>query len=390
MRGDKTRVLFVLGQLWGWGGAERQLLHLLRRLDRERFEPALCLLNGRGAVEPERFREVVELIVLDRRPPLGLDRVALLARLARRRRVDLLAPFLSAADVFSRLAAPLVRPRPAVALFRRNLHYSTRRVPFSQEAYLSLDFLLSGLADLYVTNSEENRLYFTKRLRLSPRKTMTVYNGIDPAPFLACSNAARRAEVRLRLGLPGDAPVAAAVATLSAVKGHEVLLKAFSRVIAERPGATLLLAGDGSEKRKLARLTKKLGLAKSVRFMGRVDAVEEVYAAADVAVLASYGEGMPNALMEAMAASLPVVATGVGGIPELVADGRTGMLVPAGDSLALSTALSDIFGDPDRAGRMGRAGRKRIENHFSIEKMVRRSEEALCRAVELRGDKNGR
>lgn len=185
-----------------------------------------------------------------------------------------------------------------------------------------------------------------------------IHNGVEPAAPGA------RAASRAALGLPDDAFVAVCVARLVAVKAHDVLLQAAARARGDAP--VLLLVGDGPERDELQRLAARLGLAR-VRFLGARADVGDILAAADVAVLASRDEGLPLALLEAMAHGLPIVATTVGGVSELVREGLEGLLVPADDADALAAALGRVGGDAPLRQRLGDAAHHRVREDFSLD-----------------------
>jgi glycosyltransferase involved in cell wall biosynthesis len=156
------------------------------------------------------------------------------------------------------------------------------------------------------------------------------------------------------------------------LKGTLYLLRAFAMLRAELPDLVLEIAGSGPEQSMLEREVQLLGVGGKVRFLGWVEELAPVLARWDVFVLPSLEEGAPGAALEAMAAGLPVVASAVGGIPELVEDGRTGLLVPPRDSLALADRLRVLLLDPEQQHAMGAAGRARVREHFSAERMVAR------------------
>ena len=193
-------------------------------------------------------------------------------------------------------------------------------------------------------------------------------NGIAPVP-VSPSPAGRdrarplRAEAESRGG-----PVVLYAGRLRTRKAVAVLLEAFARMWRDHPGAVLVVAGDGEQRPALEAQARRLGIDRAVRFAGARprDAMAAEYAAADVFCLPSLYEGFPLAILEAMAAGLPVVATAVAGVPEAVADGVTGRLVPPEDADALARALAELAADRERARRMGEAGRRRIEADFDI------------------------
>ncbi|RPH46479.1 MAG: glycosyltransferase [Burkholderiales bacterium] len=207
----------------------------------------------------------------------------------------------------------------------------------------------------------------------APERLVEIPNGVDTARFRV-PDAATRDAARAREGLSPDAFVVLCVASLSPIKRHEDLIAGFATLHAAQPNARLLLAGDGPLADALAAQATALGLGDAVRFLGVRDDVGGLLSAADVFVLASDSEGMSNAILEAQACGLPVVATRVGGNPQLVAEGAEGFLVPARDPAGLARALA-ACGDPAWRQSAGRRARARIEREHSIPAMAARYDE---------------
>jgi glycosyltransferase involved in cell wall biosynthesis len=198
---------------------------------------------------------------------------------------------------------------------------------------------------------------------VAPERIAVIRNGVDLDAFDRGAAAGA--------GLPpAPGPLGVNVANLHhPVKGHEDLLRAFAAVRRELPAARLALVGGGERRPLLERLAGELGLAEAVRFTGQRLDVPAIVARADVVVSASHAEGISNAILEGMAARRPVVATAVGGSPELVADGETGLLVPPRAPGALAAALVALLRDPARARAMGEAGRARAAREFGLDRM---------------------
>jgi len=188
-----------------------------------------------------------------------------------------------------------------------------------------------------------------------------VYNGVDPSRFagLPSPSAARAA-----LGLPADVPLVVQVGTLRSVKDHPTALRAFARVRKELPRARIAFAGDGPDMGAYKSLSAELGIEASVHWLGSRSDVPNVLAAGDVMLMTSLSEAHSVSLLEAMAAGLPIVATAVGGIPETVADGVSGLLAPRGDDAGLATHLVTLLRDEALRHRMGQAGRARVHDRF--------------------------
>jgi len=197
-----------------------------------------------------------------------------------------------------------------------------------------------------------------------PRSAIHVIrNGTPLERFDRPALAARRTEIRSALGV-GDAPLVLVLAALRDGKGHDVLIDALPILHQRIPRARLLLAGSGSCEQQLRRQAAPYGTA--VLFLGARTDVPELLAGADLVVLPSFSEALPTALIEAAAAGRPVVATRVGGTPEVVHHGRTGLLVPPGDAHALAEAMSDVLSAPDWARRLGHAARRMAQERFSL------------------------
>jgi glycosyltransferase involved in cell wall biosynthesis len=188
---------------------------------------------------------------------------------------------------------------------------------------------------------------------------------LDGAPDVPTDRIGR-AKARRELGFPPDGALVVAVGSLFPVKDHATLLRA----AASLPDVRIAIAGEGGEDAALRRLASELAITPRVHLLGQRDDVDRILRAADLFCQSSLSEGLPLAIIEAMAWGLPVVATRVGGVPELVQDGATGHLVPPGDSEALAAGIRRIHANPEEAARFGRAGMARARSHFSLGAMM--------------------
>jgi L-malate glycosyltransferase len=213
---------------------------------------------------------------------------------------------------------------------------------------------------------------------MAPSRVRAIYNGID-FPRLRPKSAAG---LRRQLGIPQDATIISAVGQLVEMKGQDLLIRALGRLDRGRD-IRLLIAGDGPERIKLQRLAQALGVQEWVRFLGHCHDVGAAYAASDIFAHSSRAEGFGLVLAEAGYFGLPVVATTVGGIPEVVEDGVTGLLVPPDDPPALAAALSRLIDDREYRQRLGRAGKLRVEEMFGVERMVADFQQAYERLDRL-------
>jgi glycosyltransferase involved in cell wall biosynthesis len=184
--------------------------------------------------------------------------------------------------------------------------------------------------------------------------------------------------------------VIGAIGVLRAQKAHHVFLRAAAQLLAENPELTVLIAGDGPERPALEALVAELGISSNVRLLGYREDVPDVLRALDVAVSSSDFEGSPLAVMEYMDAARPIVATAVGGVPDLIDDGVHGLLVPPGDSGALARAVAELLADPASARRMGEHARERRRTEFDIDTLVRRLEDLYEELLEQKHAAHGR
>lgn len=363
--GRRLKVLLVTVGL-GVGGTEMQIMALATRLDRTRFEVTVCGLKGPGVVGEELRARGVRVVTLDGRGRWDGRVLGRLARLIRAERPDIIHAFLG----FANLAASLVgRPLgvPVVIWSYRDVEVWKTKLEWL------VDRAALRWADAVTCCSEAVRRFVLVRVNGPAAKFSTIYNGVALEEFET-----PKAIKRAALGLRDGVPVVGTVARLDEPKkGLTVLLHALAELDGrpDAPDWHLLLVGDGPAREPLARLAARLGLARRVVFAGERRDVPSVLAAMDLFVCPSLYEGFGIAIVEAMAAGRPVVASAVGGVPEIVVNGETGLLVPGGDPGALADAIGALLAQPDRARVMGARGRERVRAEFSIETAVRRHQQ---------------
>ncbi len=330
-----VRVALVITEL-DVGGAERALVSLATGLDRRFWEPHVHALGPEAPLaEPLRAAGIpVECLSVNRRRPIHA--IHRLARSLRAFGPDLVQSFLFHANLAARLAA-LRAGRPWVV--------GGLRVAEREKAWhLRLDRLTIRLTCGEVCVSEGVRRFSIETAHLPPDRLTVIPNGIDPSPIDRAP-----ALDRASLGIPPTAHLALFVGRLTPQKGVDLLLDAAEQVIAARPDWHLAIAGAGPDQAALqARSDRSSLLTGHVHWLGQRSDIPSLLKAADLLVLPSLWEGMPNVVLEAMSAALPVVASAVEGTEDLVETGRTGWLVPPGDRAALASALIDAASDPER------------------------------------------
>jgi glycosyltransferase involved in cell wall biosynthesis len=361
------------------GGAQTHLVQLLEGLDRRRFAPQVCALKRTGELLDAMARLGVPVrdggLGRTVMGPSGAAVLWRLCRLMRRERIDVAHAYLFHPNVLAPLAARLARV-PAVIVSKRSLdRYPSRPVRWAVRAG-------NALADRVMVNAEAIARFVAAE-ESCPRSRMTlVPNGVGDETLAAPAD---RAAARAALGLPADAPVVGALSRLTWKKGVTHLVAAAPRLLEAVPDARVVVAGDGELRGELEAQARALGVGDRVRFLGTRRDPLALLAAIDVLALPSVVEGMSNALLEAMARGRPVVATDVGGNPEVVVDGETGFVVPAGDPERLAAAVGKLLQAPELAAEMGAAGRRRVEARYRAAHMVaaveRLYDEVLTRAA---------
>ncbi|MFN2333616.1 MAG: glycosyltransferase [Wenzhouxiangellaceae bacterium] len=352
------------------GGSERFLTHLLEGLDPAQFEIDVIQLDRSPASDrpPDRPQPGNGRWRIEHRPvgaiyTLRAWRVWREVRArVRAGRYDIIQSQHEKSDLLSALL-PSGRHCP--------IRISNRRdTGFQKSAALKLLFrLLNHRYDRVVAPSQAILNQLVNREGVDRLKTRCLPNGVDCERFRPLPGD-QRVAARIRFGLPPQAYLIGCAARLVPVKRHEDLIAGFARIARSHPDAHLVLAGDGVLQPTLRQQVEQLGLGERVFFLGERHGMERLLPLLDAFALASSTEGMSNAILEAMACGLPVVATAVGGNPELVQSDSTGYLVPPYQPEELADALSELLEHRDRGLRMGRAARLRAETIFSLTAMI--------------------
>jgi glycosyltransferase involved in cell wall biosynthesis len=382
------RILFVIDGL-GTGGSERSLAEMLPHLEAQGFATTVACLHPRPEGVEQAVRAAgfdVRLLPPGRLPARALRLRRLLRRLCLRKGPVLVHTTHFASDLAGRLAAAGTGVPVLSSLV--NVRYAPARLgdPNVRRSRLALVRLLDGWTARHLTT----RFHAVSRavaedavaaLGIPPDKVTVVPRGRDPER-LPRPGAEDRRRARARLGLPAGAPVLVTVGRQEYQKGHRVLLEAVARLLPRRPDLVTLVAGRrGHATAELEALHARLGLGSAVRFLGHRQDVPEVLAAADLFVFPSLYEGLPGALIEALASAVPVVASDVPGVGEVVRAGENALLVPPERPAELAAAIDGLLRDPGRRAAFGDASRRIFEEEHTLERsvagMVRLYEEML-------------
>lgn len=344
----------------GPGGAENMLLQLAEELQRRGYGVCPVLpAKGLGWLAAECRKRGFEPETFSLRRPLDWRCLRGLIEVLRRREVDVVHSHEFTMAFYGAAAARWLRKPHVITMHggQRVLSHWRRRIAFRWAMRRS-----RAVAAV----SGATRQLFLDALHLTPDAITVVHNGIVPPP------PGNPAAVRRELGLAEGEVLIVSVGNLYPVKGHAVLLEALVR-LAERtdlPPWRMALAGRGRETEPLKRFAEEHGLGRRIHFLGHRADVPDILAAADVWVMPSLSEGLPLALLEAMFAGKAIVASAVGGIPEVIVSERDGLLVPPRDPAALAAALGRVIASPDVRAALGRAARERAASGFSVAHMT--------------------
>jgi glycosyltransferase involved in cell wall biosynthesis len=341
------------------GGAEEMVLNLVRHLP-SRFEPVVCCIHETGPIGDEIRATGTHVDVLGLEP--GVRRpfdVARIRAYLRKTQPQIVHTFLLTASLYGRLAAILARV-PIVVGTEVNIYEHKRR------HHAMAERLLMAGTDRVIVSAASVRDFYIAQVHADPAKVDVIYNAVD---FTQSQAHVPGPAMRSALGVPAGAPVAGVIARLTEQKGHRYLFEALAGHPALAP-VHLLVIGGGALRDDLVRRVDELGLRPRVHFLGARRDLGDLLGAMDVFVMPSLWEGLPLSLVLAMGAGRPAVATNVAGIPEVVDEGRTGLLVPPADAAALGDALARLFGDAALRQRMGGDARASVLPRFGVDQYV--------------------
>lgn len=340
------------------GGLERVVLDLVREGRRLGQDVSVVCIERPGKLAPEAEAAGARVLCVGKPAGLDLRTVGRLRAVLRDLGPDVVHTHQIGALFY---AGPAAGRGVAVVHTEHGKHFARLRTRL-------LGRWAARKADRFFCVSGDLRDDVVARRVVPAAKAGVVFNGIDTGRFRR--PAGGDAELRTSFGIPADAPVVGTVGRLNEVKRQDLLLGGFARLGDEFPDARLLVVGDGPLRDDLRGLAERLGVADRVVFAGYQANPERLLGVMDVFALTSRSEGMPLVVLEAWAAGVPVVASAVGGLPEMIDSGRTGLLFPSGDEPALAAAVADLLRDSYRAAQMGAAGRERVEAEYGLARMA--------------------
>ena len=347
------------------GGAERQLLMLMQGMDRTRYCPHVVCLDGEGSLIDDYRAAAESCLILNRKK--AFDRRALKTLCAHIKTLQpaVVHTWLYIANLYGSIATRWSIDAPLI-VSQRGLGIDPQHTRFKIWQMRIFNRLIAKLCDRLLVNANAvtEPMY---EVGYSPEKTQVIYNGLNLDLHITQQ---QQENLREELNIQPDETILAAIARIDPKKDLETMLRAFAIVHKQNDKTRLLIAGGGFPKYQqfLDQLAEELGIQNSVTFLGFRNDPQVILSICDISLLSSLTEGLPNAILESMALGKPVVATEVGGIPELITDGEHGYLVPKGDYEQFACSILNI--NPERAQEMGLAAQEKAHQQFSSQAMV--------------------
>jgi glycosyltransferase involved in cell wall biosynthesis len=368
------------------GGGASHIYDLASRLDPQAFAVQVAMPEDGGNVTASDFaRQGIRFHPVEIAGGFSVAAVGTIRRLLAD--VDLLHVHGARAALFGRLAAASLGERRPRIVYTIHGFAAPHYPPPRRQILLGVERALAPLVDQFIAVSHDEKNALVTAGVARPDQVSVVWNGIDVARFQ--TSRVDAATLRAELGLPVDTTVITTTCRLFKPRDFETLLKAMRQVVDTLPSVHLLIVGDGPLRAEIAAQAEALGLAQHVTLAGWRRDMPEIYAASDLFVLTTWGwEGLPLTVLEAMAAGKAVVASRAGGIPEIVVEGKTGLLVEQRNSTVLAEALAMLAGDAHRRRQLGRAGQTRVAEHFTLPLMVDKTISVYNRLIQLPSENN--
>lgn len=361
----KTKVLMVIARL-NVGGPAIQAITLARELNNDEFDTLLVhgnVAQGEADMAGYRGMDVEQKLLL---PELGRelhpvkDIVTLfkLIRIIRRNRPSIVHTHTAKAGAVGRAAAIICRVPVIVHTYHGHVFHGYFP-PLKTALFKTIEKILARFTTQIIVLSPSQKREIHEILNIPENKLTIVPFGFDLARFLECRTKCR-GEFRAAIGASPEMRIVSIVGRITAIKNHELFLQSAKIVLEKRSDVMFAVVGDGEDRPQCEQMARELGIAEKVIFAGWWEDVEKVYADTDVTVLTSKNEGTPVCILESLGAGVPVVATNVGGVADIVCDGKTGYVVPPGDAQAVAAKIGELLDDAALRDSMGAAGRSEL------------------------------
>lgn len=364
----KTKILYIQSTFKD-GSPNSLLWNLSKRMDKDKYEILACCMRKGGPYE-ENLRDLgLQVKNFNMKGVLDVRVIFKIAKFIRENKVDIVHTSIRLADWYGRVSAK-VAGVPLIFSTIHNTDYWRREKKYL--VYSIIDRLTMTLNTHVVAVSNGVKDFLVRWQRINPDKITTIYNGVDVEKYTDTTGFEK---LRNLFGLRGDIPTIGVTARLTRQKGLDIFLQAAKYILQNGRQAQFLLVGDGPSRGELEDLAKKLEIEQYIIFTGFRTDIPAILGLLDIFVMSSRWEGLGLSIIEAMLAGKPVVASNVDGIPEVVLDQETGILIPPGAPKALADAICTLLDSPEKRREMGERGRQRAIRDFSIDRMVRNFEE---------------
>lgn len=375
---SKVRILFITSNL-GIGGLERVIVQLCLHLDKKIFIPAVCCIHFKGDLSQQLEKNCIPVYSLNLKKPDYLAFMKIISVISEFKPHIVHTHNINAS--IDGVIASVIKMVPVI------IHTDHARKFPDKKRYMFAESVISHFIDRIIAVSEETKLNLIKFENIKKSKIEVINNGVDSSSFnMVWKRDLKRNELRLN----EFRFVIGTAVRLERQKGLIHLIKAFTLVLQKYPDSVLVIAGKGSQKEELLQEVNKHSIENNVRFIGpRLD-LDEILPIFDVYVLPSEWEGLPMALLEAMACRLPIVATNVGGIPMAVNNGECGILVKPGSYKELADGICFLLNDSSLRGKLAVAARKKYEESFTIQEMIKNHQNLYLEYLKRHGLKNAR
>ena len=381
MQSGKVNIMWLCGML-GRGGTVTHISNWARHIDKSKYEVTLVYSSPLkekifDAIKGVKFIHVPELMGIQK---FYGPSILKLSKLLKAYRISILHTIFPQSDIIGAIAAK-VAGTPIVVSSLEGRVVPTDSPMLKKTIYKTIYRLLTNRFDKIIAISAATKSEFCECTHVPPHKVQVIHSGIDWQKFLLSSHQQNFPPLQEI----GHVPVVATLSTLAPVKGLEYFVEAVPLILNHMPQTQFVIAGDGTERLRLEDMVLHLGLSSKVHFLGWISNTASLLKAIDALVLCSLSEGIPWTILEALSLAKPVIATRVGGIPEVIEHGVTGLLVEPRNSRAIADAVISILLDSKKAKAIGQAGYKKIKSHFTVEREVKDLENLYYMLLRNRG-----